>query len=106
MSKILPDTRSQDSPVAWRRRRNKISNDVGLATGTIISVVEEFKSELGAPAAESLRVLGRELNKLGISAPLSAQDARIINAMQRLSLNEDSFESFIKDFTTSKSPQD
>jgi len=79
------------------KSRNDIARSCGLGEGTVSNIVEEWKHRLGYPYAESLRELAINLKRLGIDAAECAEGFRIWMSIKRLGVNENQFESFIRE---------
>jgi hypothetical protein len=79
------------------KSRNDIARSCGLGEGTVSNIVDEWKQSLGYPDADSLRELAINLKRIGIDAAQCAEGFRILISMKRLGVNENQFESFIRE---------
>jgi len=76
---------------------DKIAVDNGLSAGSVTNIVNEWRVDLGLPSANALRELGVTLKRVGITPAQCALGFRTATLMQRIGVNEESFDSFIVD---------
>src|ERR1700745_2606957 len=79
------------------KQRDNIDIDNGLGAGSVTNIVNEWRTLLGSPTADTLRELAETLRRIGISAAQCALGFRVATLMLRIGVKEDSFESFILD---------
>lgn len=77
--------------------RDKIASESGQSGGAVTNIISNWKQGLGIAAAVELRELAVTLKKIGITAVQCAVGFRVATMMNRLGVEEDSFESFMVD---------
>ncbi|HEY7571475.1 MAG TPA: hypothetical protein VH796_08900 [Nitrososphaeraceae archaeon] len=75
-------------------QRDSIANELHLGTGTVSSIVLEWRSNIGIPDVGSIRQFATELHGLGLSASECALGCRILEIIKKLGINERDFELF------------
>ncbi len=77
--------------------RNEIARTCGLGEGTVSNIIYEWKHNLSNPDADSLRELAVNLKRLEMDLARCATGCRTAIIMNKMGVNEDEFESFMKD---------
>jgi hypothetical protein len=77
--------------------RNDIARTCRLGEGTVSNIEDEWMHSLGIPDVQSLRDLAVNLKKCGIDAVQCAQGFRILNIMKKSGVNQNKFESFMRE---------
>jgi hypothetical protein len=95
-SKVPDDVRSSVIQ-QWLKRelRDTIASESGQSGGAVTNIISNWKQGLGIAAAAELRELAVTLKKIGITAVQCAVGFRVATMMNRLGVEEDSFESFM-----------
>jgi hypothetical protein len=99
MPSRLPDNYKSLVIQEWLNgeQRDKIAADNGLSAGSVTNIVNEWRTALGFPTADTLRQLAVTLRRLGITAAQCALGFRVARLMLKIGVREESFESFISD---------
>jgi hypothetical protein len=79
------------------KSRNDIARTCGLGEGTVSNIIDEWKHSLEIPDVQSLRDLAVNLKRCGIDAVQCAQGLRTLNIMKKLGINQNQFESFMRE---------
>ncbi|MGC1930588.1 MAG: hypothetical protein WA667_16590 [Candidatus Nitrosopolaris sp.] len=77
--------------------RDIISRDNSLSTGSVSSIVSEWRNALTYPIADALRELGIMLRKSRITASQCASGFRLASIMKEMDVDEDNFGLFISE---------
>lgn len=77
-----------------------IATECQVGTGTVSSIVAEWKHAVGLDLANLIRDIGVTLKKLGMSPAQCATGLRVANLIDRIGLDEDSIETFLSDVYT------
>lgn len=75
--------------------RDDIAQEFGLGAGTASNIIAEWKDHLGKNKAEDLRQLAINMKKIGITATKCARGFTMVSTLNKLGVEDDSFESFI-----------
>lgn len=75
--------------------RDDIAQETGVSAGAVSSITAQWKQSVGAPLADQLRALAVVLRKMGYTASECGRGVRLANIMNKLGVDEESFESFI-----------
>ena len=76
-------------------QRDKIASDMQIGTGTVSTVILEWKKNIGIPDADTLRQFATELRRSGINTSECASGYRLFNLIAKLGLDDESLESFV-----------
>jgi uncharacterized protein YeeX (DUF496 family) len=79
------------------KKRDQISIDLRVGTGTVSKIISEWKTGLNYPIADELRELALGLQKLGISASRYAEGARIASYLIKFGVNDEEFHHFVSE---------
>ena len=75
--------------------RDEIARDLGLGAGTVSNILAEWKNQFGKNKVDGLRELAINLKKIGITATKCARGFVMVSTLNKLGVEDDSFESFI-----------
>jgi hypothetical protein len=78
------------------KQRDTIALETGLSTGTVSSLIDTWKEEVGNLAADELRELGVTLRKTGTTPLQCAKGFRILNILHELGFTEEGAEQFVR----------
>ena len=76
-------------------QRDKIASDMQIGTGTVSTIILEWKKNIGIPDADTLRQFATELRRSGIDTSQCAWGYRLFNLIAKLGLDDESLESFV-----------
>jgi len=74
---------------------DKIASDMQLGTGTVSTIILEWKKNIGIPDADTLRQFATELRRSRINTSECASGYRLFNLIAKLGLDDESLESFV-----------
>lgn len=77
------------------KSRDQIAADLRIGTGTVSTIISEWKTGLDYPIPEELHELALALQKLGISASRYAEGVRIASYLSMLGVHDEEFHHFI-----------
>jgi hypothetical protein len=77
--------------------RDIIARDNSLSTGSVSTIISEWRNALTLPVAEDLRGLGITLRKSRITASECALGFRLASIIKEMGVDEDSFSHFISE---------
>lgn len=77
--------------------RNEIHNIYDISEGSIANIVREWRNDLGAYTADSLRELAVALRKIKLTPERCAIGFRVSRLMQKIGLSEEDFDYFISE---------
>ena len=99
MPSKLPSNISSQVVQQWLKgeKRDKIAVYNGLSAGAVTNIVNEWRQALGFSSADELRDLAVVLRKIDITPVQCAVGYRVAMMMNRLGIEEDSFEFFMSD---------
>ena len=76
-------------------QRDKIASDMQIGTGTVSTIILEWKKNIGIPDADTLRQFATELRRSGIDTSQCASGYRLFNLIAKLGLDDERLESFV-----------
>jgi hypothetical protein len=79
------------------KSRKDIALICGVSEGTVSNIVSDWGHKFGDVDAEALRELGSNLKRTGIDAAQCAQGFRNSMIMKKMGVNEEDFESFVRE---------
>ena len=79
------------------KSRKDIALVCGVSEGRVSNIISDWRKKLGEGDAEALRDLGSNLKRTGIDAAQCAQGFRISMIMRKMGVNEEDFESFVRE---------
>lgn len=77
--------------------RDEIASRTGINQGAVSNIIAAWKTGLGYPIADDLRVLSMILKRSGITAEQCATGFRLAKIIQNLGIDEDNFRTFISE---------
>jgi hypothetical protein len=93
---IAEDTKN-DVVQKWLQghQRDKIASDMQLGTGTVSTIILEWKKNIGIPDADTLRQFATELRRSSINTSECALGYRLLNLLAKLGVDDEDLESFV-----------
>jgi hypothetical protein len=95
----LPESLKSAVIQQWLKgvERDRIALELGLSTGAVTNLVNEWRKAISFPVAEELRVLAVSLKKIGITPDECAIGCRVSMLMNKLGVRDDQLQSFLSD---------
>jgi hypothetical protein len=93
----LPESLKSAVIQQWLKgvERDRIALELGLSTGAVTNIVNEWRLAISFPVAEELRELAVSLKKIGITPDECAIGCRVSMLMNKLGLRDDQLQSFL-----------
>jgi len=76
-------------------QRDKIASDMQIGTGTVSTIILEWKKNIGIPDADTLRQFATELRRSRIDTSECALGYRLLNSLAKLGVDDEDLESFV-----------
>jgi hypothetical protein len=97
MREQISENTKNDVVHRWLQRdqRDKIASDMQLGTGTVSTIILEWKKNIGIPDADTLRQFATELRRSSINTSECASGYRLLNLLAKLGVDDESLESFV-----------
>jgi len=97
MREQLSENTKDDVVHRWLQgdQRDKIASDMQLGTGTVSTIILEWKKNIGIPDADTLRQFATELRRSSINTSECALGYRLLNLLAKLGVDDEDLESFV-----------